>query len=112
MSSNVLRETVFLGREEEVRAMSSNLESKPPSNSGPAEIDHHKVLLELTDLMVHHRNLPELFAATAEQLRKVAAAEFTNFSLHDPARNAMRLHVLEGKDLARPPIEVPVMDWP
>src|SRR6266478_4003119 len=112
MSSNVLRETVFLGREEEVRAMSSNLESKPPSNSGPAEIDHHKVLLELTDLMQPHRNLLELFAATAAQLRKVAAAEFTNFSLHDPARNAMRLHVLEGKDLARPPIEVPVMDSP
>src|SRR5712692_5615248 len=114
MSSNVLRETVFLGREEEVRAMSSNLESEPrPSNSGRAEIDHHKVLLEVADLMVHHRNLPELFAATAEQLGKVAAAEFTNFSLHDPARNVMRLHdALEGKDLARPPIEVPVMDSP
>ena len=114
MSSNVLRETVLLGREEEVRAMSSNLESEPrPSNSGRAEIDHHKVLLEVADLMVHHRNLPELFAATAEQLGKVAAAEFTNFSLHDPARNVMRLHdALEGKDLARPPIEVPVMDSP
>src|SRR5260370_40780067 len=93
--------------------MSSNLESEPrPSNSGRAEIDHHKVLIEVADLMVHHRNLPELFAATAEQLGKVAAAEFTNFSLHDPARNAMRLHVLDGKDLARPLIEVPVMDSP
>src|SRR5712692_11788060 len=92
--------------------MSSNVESEPPSNSGPAEIDNHKVLLEVADLMVHHRNLPELFAATAERLGKAAAAEFTAFSLHDPARNVMRLHVLEGKDFTRAPIEVPVMDSP
>ncbi len=93
--------------------MSANLESEPrPSNSGRAEIDHHKVLLEVADLMVHHRNLPELFAAAAEQLGKAAAAEFTAFSLHDPARNVMRLHVLEGKDFTRAPIEVAVMDSP
>ncbi len=92
--------------------MSSNLESEPPSNSGPAEIDRHDLLLDVADLMVHHRNLPELFAATAEQLGRVAAAELTNFSLHDAARNVMRLHVLEGKEPARPSIEVPVMDSP
>lgn len=91
--------------------MSSNVEPETPSNSGPAETDHHKVLLEVADLMVHHRNLPELFAATAKQLGK-AAAEFTSFSLHGPARNVMRLHVLEDKDFARVPIEVPVMDSP
>src|SRR5260370_24300210 len=113
MSANVLRETVFPGREEEVRAMSANLESEPrPSNSGRAEIDHHKVLLEVADLMVHHRNLPELFAAAAEQLGKAAAAEFTAFSLHDPARNVMRLHVPDGKDFTRPPLELASMAPP
>ena len=90
--------------------MSSNFE--PQVNSGPVEIDLHEVLIEVADLMVHHRNLPELFAAVAERLGKRAGAEFTNFALHDPTRNVMRLHVLEGNDLAGPPIEVPVPDSP
>ena len=90
--------------------MSSNLESL--SNFGPAEIDHHKVLLEVADLMVQHRHLPELFAALAERLSKVAASELTTFSLHDAARNVMRLYVGDDKHLAVAPIEVPVMDSP
>ena len=88
--------------------MSSN--SVPQSNSS-SEIDDHK-LLKMVDLMVHHRNLPELFVAIAGQLSGVAEDEIINFSLYDPSRNVMRLHVLEGNDLARPPIEVPVADSP
>jgi formate hydrogenlyase transcriptional activator len=90
--------------------MSCNLVPQP--NFSPSEIDHYKLLLKVVDLMVHHRNLPELFAAMAEQLGDVAPAQFTNFFLHDPTRNVMRLHVLEGKDLALAPIEVPVADSP
>jgi len=37
--------------------MSSNLE--PQVNSAPAEINHHEVLIEVADLMAHHRNSPE-----------------------------------------------------
>src|SRR6202163_4125102 len=88
--------------------MSSN--SVPQPNSS-FEIDDHK-LLKMVDLMVHHRNLPELFVAIAGQLSDVAEDEIINFSLHDPRRNVMRLHVLEGDDLAGPPIEVPVADSP
>ena len=88
--------------------MSSNSVPQPNSSS---EIDDHK-LLKMVDLVVHHRNLPELFVAMAGQLSNVAEDEIINFSLHDPRRNVMRLHVLEGDDLARPPIEVPVADSP
>jgi formate hydrogenlyase transcriptional activator len=88
--------------------MSSN--SVPQPNSS-FEMDDHK-LLKMVDLVVHHRNLPELFVAMAGQLSDVAEDEIINFSLHDPRRNVMRLHVLEGDDLARPPIEVPVADSP
>src|SRR6202163_4818151 len=88
--------------------MSSN--SVPQPNSS-FEIDDHK-LLKMVDLMVHHRNLPELFVAIAGQLSDVAEDEIINFSLHDPRRNVMRMHVLEGDDLAGPPIEVPVADSP
>jgi formate hydrogenlyase transcriptional activator len=91
-----------------LQAMSSN--SVPQPNSS-FEIDHHK-LLKMVDLMVHHRNLPELFVVIAGQLSDVAEDEIINFALHDPSRNVMRLHVLEGNDLARPPIEVPVADSP
>ena len=90
--------------------MSLNLE--PQVNSGSAEVDHREVLIEVTDLMVLHRNLPELFAAVAERLGKRAGAEFTNFALHDPRKNVMRLHVLEGDDLAGRPIEGPIADSP
>jgi formate hydrogenlyase transcriptional activator len=88
--------------------MSSNSVPQPNSRS---EIDDHK-LLKMMDLVVHHRNLPELFVAIAGQLSDVAEDEIINFSLHDPKRNVMRLHVLEGDDLACPPIEVPVADSP
>jgi formate hydrogenlyase transcriptional activator len=88
--------------------MSSNSVPQPNSSS---EIDDHK-LLKMVDLVVHHRNLPELFVAMAGQLSNVAEDEIINFSLHDPRRNVMRLHVPEGDDLARPPIEVPVADSP
>ena len=88
--------------------MSSNSVPQPNSSS---EIDDHK-LLKMVDLVVHHRNLPGLFVAMAGQLSGVAEDEIINFSLHDPRRNVMRLHVLEGNNLAGPPIEVPVADSP
>src|ERR1700692_192694 len=88
--------------------MSSN--SVPQPNSS-FEIDDHK-LLKMVDLMVHHRSLPELFVAIAGQLSDVAEDEIINLWLHDPSRNVMRLHVLEGNNPARPPIEVPVADSP
>ena len=82
-----------------------------PQPSASSEIDDHK-LLKMVDLVVHHRNLPELFVAMAGQLSDVPEDEIINFSLYDPRRNVMRLHVLEGNDLARPPIEIPVVDSP
>jgi formate hydrogenlyase transcriptional activator len=88
--------------------MSSNSVPRPNSSS---EIDDHK-LLKMVDLVVHDRNLPELFVAMTGQLSDVAEDEIINFSLHDPRRNVMRLHVLEDNDLARPPIEIPVVDSP
>jgi formate hydrogenlyase transcriptional activator len=67
----------------------------------------------MADLMVHHRSLAELFVEMAERLRKVASAEFANFSLHDPTKNVMRLYSWEeGKDLAPSPLEVPVAESP
>jgi hypothetical protein len=59
----------------------------------------YEALLEMADLMVLHPSLPELFAEMAERLRKVTAAEFANFSLHDATKNVMRLYIWEGQEL-------------
>lgn len=75
-----------------------------------AEFRRYEVLLEMADLMVHHRTLPELFAKLAEKLHTVIPFEFANFSLHDPGKNMMRLHLWAGSESAASPMEVPVED--
>jgi hypothetical protein len=37
-----------------------------------ADLQRYEALLEMADLVVHHHSLPELFAAMAERLRRVA----------------------------------------
>jgi len=53
----------------------------------------------MADLMVHHRSLPELFHELGRRLQKVVNFQFLNFSLYNPQRNGMDLHLWEG-DLA------------
>ncbi len=48
----------------------------------------------------------------AERLRQVSAADAANFSLYDPIKNVMRLHVWEGSELGPAPVEVPVEESP
>ena len=66
----------------------------------------------MADLVVHHHSLPELFAAMAERLRQVIAADAANFSLYDPEKNVMRLYFWEGSELRPAPLEVPVEESP
>jgi formate hydrogenlyase transcriptional activator len=76
------------------------------------DLQRYEALLEMADLVVHHHSLPELFAAMAERLRRVAAADAANFSLYDPTKNVMRLHFWEGTELVPTPAEVPVQESP
>jgi len=77
-----------------------------------ADLRRYEALLEMADLMVHHRSLPELFVDLAERLHKVTPFEFATFSLYDPAKNVMRLHIWEGRELAPVSAEAPVGDSP
>jgi len=52
-----------------------------------ADLQRYEALLEMADLVVHHHNLPELFAAMAGRLRQVAAADAAHFALYDPVKN-------------------------
>ena len=75
------------------------------------DLQRYEALLEMADLVVHHHSLPELFAAMAERLRRVAAADAANFSLYDPTKNVMR-HFWEGTELVPTLAEVPVEESP
>jgi formate hydrogenlyase transcriptional activator len=62
----------------------------------PRELRRYEALLEMADLMVHHRSLPELFHELAQRLPKVVDFQLLNFSPYDPERNVMKLHWWEG----------------
>lgn len=65
-----------------------------PGSSG--ELRRYEALLEMADLMVRHRTLPELFHDLALGLKKVADFHYLNFSIHNPQLKAMQLHWWEG----------------
>ena len=76
------------------------------------ELRRYETLLQMADLVVHHRGLAELFRELAELLREFAAFELATFSLHDSSKNVMRVHVWEGSELSPTTAEVPVEDSP
>jgi formate hydrogenlyase transcriptional activator len=76
------------------------------------ELRHYEALLQLADLMVHHHDLGELFSALADRLRNLTPFELLTLSLHDPAKNVMRVHVLDDHRLAPAAEEMAVEDVP
>lgn len=56
------------------------------------DLRRYEALLQMADLVVHRRGLPDLLPELAERLHRVASFEVANFSLYDPARNLMRMH--------------------
>jgi formate hydrogenlyase transcriptional activator len=76
-----------------------------------SDLSRYEALLQLTDLLVRHQNVPELLRAVALRLHEVAVFEFANISLYDAQRKVMRLNVWEGT--ASPvPIEFDVLESP
>jgi len=66
----------------------------------------------MADLVVHHHNLPELYAAMAGRLRQVAAADAAHFALYDPVKNVMRDYFWEKSALSAAEAERLVEDSP
>jgi formate hydrogenlyase transcriptional activator len=90
------------------------MQSRPathPESSG--ELRRYEALLEMADLMVRHRTLPELFHELALGLKKVADFHYLNFSIHIPHLKIMQLNWWEGGgDAAALPEEVPMAESP
>jgi len=56
----------------------------------------YQALLEVSQSISAHRDLAALFRDLVERLPRVVSFDSLWLVLHDPARNRMRLHVLEG----------------
>jgi formate hydrogenlyase transcriptional activator len=57
--------------------------------------DQYQTLLEVTESIVSHRDLSELFHDIAKPLRNVLSFDYLSVRLHDSERNVMRIHMLE-----------------
>jgi formate hydrogenlyase transcriptional activator len=58
--------------------------------------ERYQALLEVTEAISTHRDLDELFRDLAQRLPRVVHVNFVALSLHDPARNTMRLHTIQA----------------
>src|SRR5260370_6928593 len=74
----------------------------------------HQALLEVAEAIAQHRDLGELFHELAERLHGVVEFDYLNVTLHDAARNVMRLHILETEQprTIRPGAEFPTATPP
>ncbi len=59
-------------------------------------LKRYETLLELTGSIVSHVDLSELFRDLLQRLQEVGGFDFLNLILHDPAKNIMRLNVLQA----------------
>jgi formate hydrogenlyase transcriptional activator len=73
----------------------------PPEVAFTSPLEHSRrqleALLEVSEAIAQQRDLPALFHDLAERLHSVVDFDFLTLVLHDPARNVMRLHVLETR---------------
>ena len=61
--------------------------------------EQYQALLEVSEAIADHRDLPTLFHDLAHRLHRVVNFEYMRLLLHDPERNVMRFHILETPDL-------------
>ena len=59
-------------------------------------LGQYQALLEISQSVASHRDLTALFRDLVERLPRVVSFDWLWLVLHDPTRNRMRLHVLEG----------------
>jgi formate hydrogenlyase transcriptional activator len=73
----------------------------PPEVALVSPLEHSRrqleALLEVSEAIAQQRDLPALFHDLAERLHSVVDFDFLTLVLHDPARNVMRLHILETR---------------
>ena len=69
----------------------------------------YQSLLDVSQAILQHRDLTELFRDLSTRLHSVLRFDFLNLVLHDPRRNLMRLHILETTTGSTP--DVPDLEF-
>jgi len=64
----------------------------PDRHFDAEDVSRYEALLQMADLAVHYRGVPEMLPQLAQRLRKVASVEVASFALYDPDKKLMRLH--------------------
>jgi formate hydrogenlyase transcriptional activator len=70
----------------------------------------YQSLLDVSQAILQHRDLAELFRDLSNRLHAVLRFDFLNLILHDPTRNIMRIHILETTTGSTP--DVPDLEYP
>src|SRR5258708_31387037 len=88
--------------------------SAPLDPQVPSTDQKHQALLAVSEAIVSHRDLSELFHELAGRLRKVVRFDYLGLALHEATSNTLRIHLLEGTEptpLPSPPV-VPLEEEP
>ena len=67
-----------------------------PDPSHFATVERYRALLQVSESIAAHRDLPDLFRSLAELLHRLVTFDFICLVLPDLARGVVRLHVLES----------------
>ncbi len=86
-----------------------------PVTQGPSDVERYQALLEVSDVLILHRDLPGLFRDLAMRLPRVVPCDFLVFVMHDPEHNVLRLNLLAARDPMLPaplPMVLPGSEGP
>ena len=92
----------------------ADLAHQPPTTEPASPLEQSgrqlEALLDISETIAQHRDLKALFHQLSECIHTVVPFDFFTLVLHDPARNTMRLHILEARDFskAKGPEELPI----
>src|SRR5215813_9399609 len=82
--------------------------------SDKVRIQQYQTLLEISEAIASNRDLASLFRNLAQHLPEVVDFDWVSTLLYDPARDVMRIHMLEPPQPDGPigPTEMPVDEVP
>ena len=85
-----------------------------PRQTSKVRVRQYQTLLEISEAIASNRDLTSLFHNLAQHLRAVVDFDVVSTLLYDPARDVMRIHMLEPPQPDGPigPTEMPVDDVP
>jgi formate hydrogenlyase transcriptional activator len=77
-----------------------------------AAVERYRALLQVSESIASHRDLPDLFRSLAVLLHRLVTFDFICLTLPDLGRNLVKLHVLESSLPTRiqPGLEIPMVE--